>query len=276
MSSRSIVLLLLVFMSFSCRELTELDLPEQEPRLVIEGELTDGAGPHTVRLTLTQDYFSQAPPPVVEDAQVFISDDEGNREQLQYLGNGYYQTQSLEGILGHTYMLQVEWQGQTYAASGTLLPKASVDSLSVAYYDAIPPVLDAGYYLTFYGRIPPEAADYYRVKVYENDSLYNDRTDLLVPDSRFVPDRIVEQLAYPFEVGDTVRLELYSLNADMYDYYVELRSLLFNDGGLFSPPPRNPTSNIVNITNPEQPPLGFFQVASFDTGEVIIVETESE
>ena len=272
MRFRPILLLLILLVAASCRELVTLDLPEQEPKLIVEGHLTDTEGPHTVKLTLTQDYFSKAPAPVVEDAVVIISDNAGNTEQLVYTGDGVYSTQDLQGVIGRSYTLQIKWQGQEYQASGTLMPKGIVDSLSVKYYEAVPPVLAAGHYITFYGRIPPEAADFYRVKVYENDSLYNDRTDLLVPDSRFVPERIVEQLQYPFEVGDTVRVELYSLDAAMYNYYVELRALLFNDGGLFSPPPRNPNSNIINVTNPDNPPLGFFQVASFDTGVIIIRE----
>lgn len=267
-----ILLLFIFLLNSSCRELTTLDLPAQEPNLIVEGYLHDGPGPHSVRLTLTQDYFSQAPVPLVEDAIVSISDDAGNNELLRYEGNGVYATESLEGVAGRSYNLQIDWAGQEYVASGTLTPKADVDSLSVAYFDAIPPVLDAGYYITFYGRIPARAADYYRVKVYQNDSLYNDRTDLLIPDSRFVPDTIIQQLLYPFELGDTVKVELYSLDAPMYRYYQELISLLFNDGGLFSPPPRNPTTNIRNKTNPDRSPLGFFQVSSFDGGTIIIEE----
>ncbi|WP_224996805.1 DUF4249 domain-containing protein [Cesiribacter sp. SM1] len=267
-----IYLLFILMLGASCRELVTLDLPQQEPRLIVEGHVTDTQGPHTVKLSLSQDYFSTTPAQVVEDAVVRISDDAGNSEVLLYTGSGVYATQALQGVVGRSYSLEIDWRGEHYTSSGTLMPKGIVDSLSVAYYEAIPPVFDAGYYLTFYGKIPPEAADFYRVQVYENDSLYNDRTDLLIPDSRFVPSTIVEQLQYPFEIGDTVRLELYSLDRNMYDYYVELRSLLFNDGGLFSPPPRNPTSNIINVSNPDNQPLGFFQVASFDTGTIIIEE----
>ncbi|WP_373398065.1 hypothetical protein V8V91_26950 [Algoriphagus halophilus] len=40
---------------------------------------------------------------------------------------------------------------------------------------------------------------------------------------------------YPFEEGDRVRLELFRMNKDTYDYFTQLVGLLFNDGGLFSP-----------------------------------------
>jgi hypothetical protein len=269
------LLMLLLLAGSSCRELVTLDLPEQEPRLIIEGEFTDAQGPQTVRLTLTQDYFSKAPIPVVEDARVSISDNAGNSEELLYTEGGRYVTESLQGVLGRTYTLRVEWQGQVYESSGSLQTPPLIDSLVVRYFDAIPPFLDEGYYMLFYGRIPPGGTRYYRFKIYENDSLYNDRTDLLVPDANFMPDTLREvRLGYAFALQDTIRLEMYALNRDMYDYYYELRTLLFNDGGLFSPPPRNPTSNIRNLTDPKKPPLGYFQVASFATGTVIIGEED--
>lgn len=271
--NRYILLFIISFFAISaCRELTELELPEQEPNLVIEGEITDTLSPHSIRITLTQNYFSKAPVPVVEDAVVQISDDAGNTELLRYAGDGFYVADSLEGVIGRTYTLEVNWQGQVYVSSGRLLPEPTIDSLVVRFREATPPVFEEGYYIYVYGNIAPGGSRQYRFKTYLNDSLYNDRTDLLVPDDRFFPDNLSNVfLPYVFEQFDTVKVEMYTLNPDMYTYYVELRTLLFNDGGLFSPPPRNPTSNIRNITNPKQPPLGYFQVASKESARVVVL-----
>lgn len=267
-------LIISLFATSACRELVELDLPRQEPNLVIEGELTDTLSPHRVRLTLTQDYFSKEPAPVVEDAQVRISDDAGTTEELRYVGDGFYETEALEGIVGRTYTLQVSWQGQAYESSGRLLPEPTIDSLVVRFREATPPVFEEGYYIYVWGKIASDGSRQYRFKTYLNDSLFNDRTDLLIPDDRFFPENLRDIfLPYPFEPGDTVKLEMYTLNPDMYTYYVELRSLLFNDGGLFSPPPRNPASNIRNLTDPKRPPLGYFQVSSKETGRIVVQET---
>ena len=124
--------------------------------------------------------------------------------------------------------------------------------------------------------MPPDRTNYFRFKLYENDSLYNDRTDLLLQDDEFLPDTLENvRFGYPFDIGDTVKIEMYTLNRDMYQYYLELITLLFNDGGLFSPPPQNPTSNIRNLTNPEKPPLGYFQVASLTSGTIVIDSTQT-
>ena len=262
----------------ACQEITEIDLPQEEPRLVVEGELTNTEGPHYVRLTLTQSYFDKGPEPVVTNAEVWVTDSQNNRFDYTYSEDGFYLSNNLTGETGENYNLHFIYDGNEYRSSGVLNASPILDSLDVKYFpERGGGVLEEGYYLRFYGRIPKETPKYFRIKVYENDSLYNDRTDLIVPDAQFVPSRLDSiELGYQFVQDDEVRVELYVLNQDMYDYYVELRSLLFNDGGLFSPPPRNPTSNISNISQPNKPPLGYFQVSSFDSETILVDEAKAK
>lgn len=265
-----IFLLLLSATFFSCREMVELDLPRQEPRLVVEAELNDTPGPHVVRLSLTADYFAEGELPPVENAEVIISDDSGNRDTLWQAEPGMYVSTRINGKIGRTYTLHIDWNGVRYESSGRLLEEAVIDSLNYRYFPENP-FFEEGYYIFFFGRVPPDRTNYFRFKVYRNDSLYNNRTDLLVQNDEFLPDTLENiRFSYPFNTGDTVRLEMYTLNRDMYQYYLELITLLFNDGGMFSPPPQNPASNIRNLTEPDNPPLGYFQVASITTGTVVI------
>ena len=66
---------------------------------------------------------------------------------------------------------------------------------------------------------------------------------------------------------------MYSLTEDVYSYYYQFITLLFNDGGMFSPPPENPQSNVVNLTTPLDAPLGFFQVSMLKSSTVIVSDT---
>lgn len=262
-----------LFLLASCREVVELDLPEEDPRLLVEAQLSDTPGPHSVRLSLTAGYFSDGPLPPVTDALVIINDQGGRQDTLEQVEEGLYLTQNLKGVIDHSYTLTIQWNGMAYESTGTLLEEAVIDSLTYRYFQANP-VFEEGYYIFFFGRVPPGRTNYFRFKVYENDSLYNDRTDLLLQDDAFLPDTLENiRFGYPFDPGDTVKIEMYTLNRDMYQYYLELMTLLFNDGGLFSPPPQNPTSNIRNLTNPEKPPLGYFQVASLTSGTIVIDST---
>lgn len=267
-----ILLLLLTTCFFSCREITELDLPPQQPRLVVEAELNNTRGPHKVRLSITADYFAKGDLPPVEDAEVIISDDTGTIDTLRQVEPGLYISTGIYGEIGRTYTLHIDWAGTRYESTGRLLEEAVIDSLNYRYFPENP-FFEEGYYIFFFGRVPPDRTNYFRFKVYRNDSLYNNRTDLLVQNDEFLPDTIENiRFSYPFNLGDTVRLEMHTLDHDMYQYYLELISLLFNDGGLFSPPPQNPVSNIRNLTEPDNPPLGYFQVSSVTSGTIIIEE----
>lgn len=267
---KTISLLLLSALFFSCREVVELDLPQQQAKLVIEATLTNTAGPHLVQLSQTADYFSEGPLPSVEDAQVIISDDTGHKDTLKQSEPGLYLSHNLQGEVGRSYTLHINWNGNQYESSGRLLEEAVIDSLNYRFLPGNP-FFEEGYYIFFFGRVPPDRTNYFRFKVYRNDSLYNSRSDLLVQDDQFLPDTLENiRFNYPFEPTDTVKLEMYTLNQEMYQYYLELITLLYNDGGLFSPPPQNPVGNIRNLTDPDNPPLGYFQVASLTSGRVII------
>lgn len=59
-----------------------------------------------------------------------------------------------------------------------------------------------------------------------------------------------------------ISLEAYFLNADTYRYYEQVEMQLGDGSRFFDPLAINPGSNIENITNPHQTPLGFFEASS--------------
>ncbi|WKN41923.1 DUF4249 family protein [Tunicatimonas pelagia] len=260
----------------ACQEEITLDLPNENPKLVIEGNLTywefaPERNHARVRLTTTGNYYDANASVPVSDAQVIIRDQANEQDYVlieQEDSAGFYFTDEIPIDSGNTYTLTVNYQEQVYEGRGTVLPVAEVDSFSYRFLEDLF-FLDDGYYFFFSGRTPKErGTNYYRFLVYEDDSLYNAREDLLIQSDEFLTEQIdTLQLAnYAFELGDSVRIEMFSLNPGQYDYYTQLQELLFNDGGLFSGPPRNPTSTIRNLTNPQELPLGFFQVSSAISG----------
>lgn len=267
----------------ACREQITLELPNDDPKVVIEGNLTYWEGEPQrnqarVRLSTTGNYYHTDVDNPISGATVVIQD---NETQQSYILDeredtlGLYVNNQIPVDSGSTYTLRVEYQNQLFESSGTVLPVAELDSFSYRYLEDLL-FLDDGYYFFFSGRTPKERGiNYYRFLIYEDDSLYNGREDLLIQDDEFLTEQIdTLQLAnYAFELGDSVRIEMYSLNKEIYSYYTQLQELLFNDGGLFSGPPRNPSTNIVNLTNPENPPLGYFQVSSALSGGAVVKET---
>ena len=265
-----------LFSLAACQEEIALDLPNEDPQLVVEGNLTywefaPERNSAQVKLSTTGNYYSTEVDNPVSGATVVIRHEDTSEEYTlaeQEDSIGFYVNNQIPIDSGNTYTLRINYQNQMYEGSGTVLPVAELDSFSYRFIEDLL-FLDDGYYFFFSGRTPKERViNYYRFLIYEDDSLYNAREDLLIQNDEFLTEQIdTLQLAnYAFELGDSVRIEMYSLNQNQFDYYTQLQELLFNDGGLFSGPPRNPTSTIRNITNPLEPPLGFFQVSSAFSG----------
>ncbi|HAA18039.1 MAG TPA: DUF4249 domain-containing protein, partial [Cytophagales bacterium] len=209
-----------------------------------------------------------------EGARLVISDDEGNEDVLTEERPGEYLS-DMVGILGRTYTLNIQHQETSYEGSGTLLPPAMIDSV-IAEFREENSFRREGYFVTLYGQfITPLAPNFYRMKVWRNDTLYSDRDDYqLLNDLNLIGALDGLGSGHRYRALDTVRVEIDRLNEDMFNYYVGLIQLLYNDGGLFSPPPINPPTTLTNLTNPDDAPLGFFQVSSRVTVEVTVPEEE--
>jgi len=267
-----------------CQEVIELELPNTEPQLVIEGEVTYWAeqpekNQALVKVATSGSYYDADGTDPVTQAIVQIED--LTNAQVYDLHPvqgepGRYLNKEIPLDSGNTYRLSLTYNENIYSSEGTILPVAELDSFSYKYRPSTP-LLEPGYYFFFSGRTPKERGiNYYRFKIYENDSLYNAPEDYLVQSDEFLRAKIdtLQLSNYSFDLSDTVYIEMYSLNKDVFEYYNQLTELLFNDGGLFSSPPRNPDTNIINETNPDDPPLGFFQVSSALSGGDVVEDRE--
>jgi hypothetical protein len=104
-----LVCLLILFLD-SCVEPFNINLTEGEATMVVDGEITDQAGPYTIRLFRTADLQSQFERTVwITDAQVWIYDDSGGQEQLTQTQPGHYSTSpsGIVGQIGRTYHARI-------------------------------------------------------------------------------------------------------------------------------------------------------------------------
>lgn len=260
---------LLLFLS-ACQDVIEVPLDNTNPRLMVEGTVTNASGPYYVTLSETGDFYSTAPAPKVTNAVVTISDDAGNSEVLTHLADkpGTYATSNLQGVVGRTYYLTVVHKGQTYQSESKLQPVTNIDKLEVRFVKESV-TKEEGYYIYFFAKEPQGETNYYRFMIYENDSLYNSINDLLITNDDFIKGDIENlELGYPFQLNDVVRLEMHSITKEVYDYYLGIINVYNNDGGLFSPPPVNPPSNISNGA------LGVFRASAVVSQTVTITGEE--
>ena len=131
------ILFLLPFISLliSCVEPSELDLQQDDDRLVINGMITDAPGPYYVTLTKTLPY-TPGVLPTVTDASVVITDDEGHTALLTHTAGGVYKTnEAFRGRIGRTYTLSVTTrEGKKYVSAPETLT-ATPDIEKVSYED---------------------------------------------------------------------------------------------------------------------------------------------
>lgn len=121
--------------------------------------------------------------------------------------------------------------------------------------------------MLFYAHEPQETKDFYLFKFYRNDTLvldsptdiYFSNDDLLAEEINGIPT------ASFYKMGDTGKVEMYSISNAGFIYYNDLINLLQSDGGMFGSPPVNPRTNVKGGA------LGFFQASSV-VSETIKVE----
>jgi hypothetical protein len=148
---------LLVALFSGCIEDYDLKRNEIEPRLVVEGLITNKQGPYYIRLTESNtgsfEPDSAYTPAPVKNAKLIISDNVNQSDTLVPVDfdihdynnvintifltdptsftydRGFYKTQHLIGIPGRTYSLKVLYLGKEYQASAFMPPVPDIDSI---------------------------------------------------------------------------------------------------------------------------------------------------
>jgi len=263
--------IMLVVLFSSCEQVIGVDLNQAAPQVVIEGIVTDQPGPYAVTLTKSGSYFEQSlyfPP--VTNALVILSDDLGERDTLKEATPGTYQSSlSLRGTPGRTYALKVETEGNGYEAISTMPQRVAIDSLF-----AVPrrgSSSEPGYDIYLLFKDPPELGNYYRVNVHVSDPLvpadsidgrrYRLYSDKLTNGNEALYRIRARRTIVP---GDTITVDLLSLDKATYDYYRTLNDILTSDRSPTSLSPANPNTNLSSGS------LGYFAAYAIDTKKIVL------
>lgn len=262
----------------ACEKTVLLDLEQVESKVVIEGLVTNHPGYQYVKISRSVNFYESGATPRITDAVVTVSDNAGN--EFIFIHNpsnhpdslGYYLPQTpFSGIIGRTYSLSVDVNGENFEAQDKLLPVTSMDSLKyrINNREKRDPKIDNRFYeLLMYTKEPQDTEDFYLFKFFRNDTLniYNP-SDIYFSDDKTLAEEI-NGIPSPvfYELGDSARVEVYSLSRTGFVFYSDLFNLINNDGGMFSPPPANSRTNLSNGA------LGFFQVSALNVTGLRIKE----
>ena len=114
-----------------CKKEITLSLDTNQSILVIDGVITDEAGPYYVRLSKSMAISDTAAFPGIKNATVIIKDNFGKIDTLGHTKEGIYLTKKTKGMYGNTYFLEVIVDGKKYSAQSTMPEKVTLDSLRI-------------------------------------------------------------------------------------------------------------------------------------------------
>ncbi len=115
----------------ACVDPIKYAVPASDTQLVVDGVITDEAGPYTVRLTRTLPVDAYLQNQVeVTGAMVTIRSNAGEAELLKEVSPGVYQTATLQGKVGRIYSLEILVDKKTYRSDGEEMPPpGAIDNL---------------------------------------------------------------------------------------------------------------------------------------------------
>ncbi|MFK7786658.1 MAG: DUF4249 family protein [Crocinitomicaceae bacterium] len=257
----AIVLLGLITFA-SCQKSIDIDLNDANPVVVIEANYTAEDSTVRVRVTETSNFFSGEDSPTIDDAVVTITNEAGVSTVVPFVSNGRYLTDNYAPEFGTTYTMTVLANGVTYTATCDMLPIIDQFPIIYDYIEPGPFSGDGGYAVAVSYQDPAVEGDFTSAHITRNDTVYNELNDVVLNDDQFTNGNLVIRPLFVdlFDIGDSVEIELRTINEKVHDYYVELSSLTDPN----SAAPANPTYQWENRA------LGFFSAYPSSRQSVII------
>ncbi|MBW1298183.1 DUF4249 domain-containing protein [Aquimarina litoralis] len=258
----------------SCEDVIDVDVPNGEPRLVIDASFeiyldetpVDALG--GVRLTLSAPFFDDSVP-TVSDATVFITNLSDNSvvNFVESLGeSGFFIPEDPNVIpeFGIDYELTVIYNEETYKATTQLIPTVAIDNVEQGdgtLFDG-----DETEIIIFF------TDDGNREDFYLFDFDFN----LYLPSE----DRFYQGESFNFSYfyedmvgGEEVTIKILGIEERYFNYSNILIEQSEQDGGNpFQTPPAQIRGNIINTTNPDNYALGYFNLSEANRFQFIIEE----
>ena len=269
--------LILIFTLFSCEDVVDIDVPEEEPRLIVDAliridESQEFLQP-IVKVSLTSSFFGTIPVTGLRDITItnlsLPTAGGGNAIILEEIGegSGMYQDPDPTGLRffeGGDLLLQLTHEGRLYFARTNYVKTVPIDELrqgDETLFDDDDVELEVT--ITDNG----ETDDFYIMDFGSGEFLPIE--DEFFNGQEFGFSFFPERTLNP---GDEVEVSILGADKDFFNYMDLLVEQTFDNGGVFETPVATVRGNIFDVTdldnidlfdNVEQPevfPLGYFAV----------------
>lgn len=300
-----VYLLLITIPFFGCETNITPQLDTAEKILVVDAWINQKMERQEIRITQSQPYFDNSIPSKISNATVTVEDlTNGTIYNFQEGTSSYFWDPASVpfGEVGHQYKLTVTAQGETFEAFSNLGRVPPIDSILFHYKPAETIIKEEYYVGEFMAKDPAGVGDAYWIKAWKNgvflgkpaelnmayDAGFSagqpvDGQDFLIPirngftnpmdkvdgkENEFVP---------PYKVGDSLYVEIHSINPLAFDFLYGVYFQIARTGGfaeLFAMPLTNSSTNLKStdknsITNV----AGFFNVAAVSSNGKRLTQT---
>jgi hypothetical protein len=250
-----------------CEDVIKIDLKSVEPRLVIEGVISDQPGQSGFAISKTTNFFEPSVFPMISGALVIVTDDNGQTDTLPEIQPGIYASDNLIGEIGRIYHASVTVDSITYSATSYIPDPITVDSIKMEYQEGggFGSEEDEGYRLHVYFSDPPDVPDFGRIRITVNDSLL---PDYFLYDDDFTDGNSIDYNYFTqvFQENDTLIVEYISMDSTVYDYFRTMAAVVASEEGGEDPvAPANP------LTNWNHDALGYFGAFSVNPETLIVL-----
>ncbi len=247
----------------SCTKVIDVELKDADKRYVVEAVVTDSSGTCRVLLSQTKNFTEDNSFNSVSGAAVTISDLDGSSTvTLAETAPGEYTDAAFAGIPGHTYLLDITANGNTFTARSTMPLKVNFDTLYMTTDNLFG---DVYYLANVEFRDPPPLGHCYQAKQYVNGKAIN---EIFVTNDDYTNDRVNKAKLFLFsddeeekvKIGDVVTVDVLCIDPVVYKYWF---SLTQSTNGM-SAAPANPVSNV------EGGAIGYFSAHTLQSKSVTV------
>jgi hypothetical protein len=244
-----------------------IDVNNVNQQTVVQGNITNDLGPYIINLNYTTAYYNDNTFPPISGADVSIFDNAGNNETLKETKEGVYKTDSLKGIPGRIYTLQISTNGVSYTAVSSMPLSVPIDSILLVPDADIKKNTIKSYKVTCKFTDPDGSGNFYRVLINSTDTAANQQSDY-----RIVSDKLTDgqQIAVTSRISvhpsDIALIQLQCIDQATFDFYRTLRGAVgtVSPGQFLGSLPANPNNNISNKG------LGYFAAYSVTTNTLVV------
>ncbi|WP_276497417.1 DUF4249 domain-containing protein [Pontibacter litorisediminis] len=217
----------------------DVDLPNHTPQLVVECYLEQGKH---IRASVLESsgYFEEPTPPLVPDAEVYITTPSGRRIKLEYkpvlvksTGRFYTHNSSeiMKGKPGDIYQLEVmDRRGRRVTGFTKVQAKVPIEEITWKFNDK-----DEAYLLTSF-HDDPNIANYYRYMVHVDSLSGGSDRDIVLSDELTNGKRVSLGSSYRYDEGDSLIVTLYHIERQYHDFLASISDAKDANGNPFAQP----------------------------------------